>query len=92
VDEPVLRARNATGEIYEDPSEDTLYIFMEDLQPKAPSLRIERLEEGRGGEWALVELNEHGLYEFETDQGIHYVSSLSNVHQLLTRWAFDLPG
>jgi len=92
VDEPILRARDAAGEVYDDPSEDALYMFMEDLQPQASSLRVERLEEGRHGEWALVTLNEHGLYEFETEQHIHYVSSLGNVHQLLTRWAFDLPS
>jgi len=37
-----------------------------------------------------VRLNENGLYEFESDRHVHYVSSFANVHQFLTRWAFDL--
>jgi hypothetical protein len=39
--------------------------------------------------WALVKIKENGLYE--SDRHIHYVSSFANVHQFLTRWAFDLP-
>ena len=52
--EPILRATDATGEVYDDPSEDALYMFMEDLKSPGSSFRIERLEEGREGEWAQV--------------------------------------
>jgi hypothetical protein len=90
--EPILRATGVGGEVYDDPSEDALYMFMEDMQAGASALRVERLEEGRDGEWALVTRKENGLYEFESDQHLHYVSSFANVHDFLTRWAFDLPG
>lgn len=30
---PILRATDSTGEIYDDPSEDALFMFMEDLEP-----------------------------------------------------------
>jgi hypothetical protein len=90
--EPILRATDAGGEVYTDPSEDALYMFMEDLQAGASPLRVERLEEGRESEWARVTLKASGLYEFESDSHHHYVSSLANVHEFLTRWAFDLPG
>ena len=89
--EPVLRARDPNGEVYDDPSEDALYMFMEDLRPEASPLRVERLGEERHGEWALVTLNAHGLYKFESDGHVEYVSSLVNVHEFLTKWAFDLP-
>jgi hypothetical protein len=89
--EPILRATDPGGEVYDDTSEDALYMFMEDLRPEMSPLRVERLEEGRENECALVKLKESGLYEFESDQHVHYVSSFANVHEFLTRWAFDLP-
>jgi hypothetical protein len=32
VNGPILRATDATGEVYDDPSEDALFMFMEDLR------------------------------------------------------------
>jgi hypothetical protein len=89
---PILRATDPNGEVYDDPSEDALYMFMEDLRPEASPLRVDRLEEDRRGEWALVTFNASGLYKLESDHHVEYVSSLGNVHEFLTRWAFDLPG
>ncbi|HXY82044.1 MAG TPA: hypothetical protein VEH55_11800 [Gaiellaceae bacterium] len=89
--DPILRATDAMGEIYDDPSEDALYMFMEDLRPGS-SLRVERLEEGREDEWARVAMNDAGLYAFESSDHVHYVSSLRTIHEFLTRWAFDLPN
>jgi hypothetical protein len=65
-------------------------MFMRTCKAAASSLRVERLEEGRESEWALVTLNENGLYTFESDRHVHYVSSFANVHEFLTRWALDL--
>ena len=90
VDPPLLRATDATGDVYDDPSEDALYMFMEDLRSPGSSVRVERLEEGREGEWAHVSLNESGLYGFDSSERVHYVSSLNTIHTFLTRWAFDL--
>jgi len=33
--DPILRAMDSTGEVYDDPSEDALFMFMEDLEPGA---------------------------------------------------------
>jgi hypothetical protein len=90
VSEPILRATDPAGEIYDDPSEDALFEFMRDLRSAGQSFRVDRLEEGRKGEWAQVTLNEHRLYVFESSEHIHYVSSLRTIHDYLTRWAFDL--
>jgi hypothetical protein len=92
VSDRILRATDTTGEVYDDPSEDALYMFMEDLKAPGASLRVERLEEGREEEWAQVAMNEAGHYEFESSEHVHYVCSLRTIHEFLTRWAFDLPG
>ena len=34
--DPILRAMDSTGEVYDDPSEDALFMFMEDLEPLCP--------------------------------------------------------
>jgi len=92
VTEPILRATDATGEVYDDPSEDALYMFMEDLASPGSFIRVERLEDERKGEWAQVAMTEGGLFEFASSDHVHYVSSLRTIHEFLTRWAFDLPS
>lgn len=37
------------GEVYDDPSDDALFMFMEDLKSAGASFRV---EPGREGEWA----------------------------------------
>jgi hypothetical protein len=92
VSEPILRATDVTGEVYDDPSEDALHMFIEDLASPDSSLRVERLDPEHDDEWAIVTLNESGLYAFESSGHIKYVSSLREIHNFLTRWAFDLSG
>jgi len=87
---PILRATDAAGEVYDDPSEDALYMFMEDLRPGGSPLLVERVEEPRQTEWVKVAQKENGLNSFESDAHVHHTSSHRNVHELLTRWAFDL--
>ena len=86
---PILRATDPSGGTYDDPSEDALYMFMEDLGVAGASFRVERLDPERQGEWATVALNESGLYEFVSSGQIRYVSSLREIHHFLTGWAFD---
>jgi hypothetical protein len=80
VSDPILGATDAADEVYDNPSEDALDTFMEDLRAAGraagQSFRIERLEEGREGESGQVALNEHGLYVFDSSETLHYVSSL----------------
>lgn len=86
--EPILRATDASGETYDDPSEDALFMLMEDLRSVGSSLRVERLDPEHHGEWATVALKESGLYEFASSGHIEYVSSLPEIHEFLTGWAF----
>jgi hypothetical protein len=67
-------------------------MFMEDLTSSAAFIRVERLDEGREGQWAQVRMNEVGLYEFDSSDHVHYVSSMNTIRDFLTRWAFDLPA
>jgi hypothetical protein len=90
--DPILRATDARGENYDDPSEDALHMFMEDLTSSAALIRVERLDAGREGQWAQVRINEAGLYEFDSSDHVYYVSSMNTIHDFLTRWAFDLPA
>jgi hypothetical protein len=90
VADPILCATTASGEVWDDPSEDALFMFMEDLKTPGSSLLVERVEPEREQEWARVTRNEHGLFEYENSLHHRYVSSLRPVHEFLTRWAFDL--
>ena len=90
MDEPILRATDAFGEVYDDPSEDALFVFLEDLREPGSAMRVERLDAEREGEWARVTRKPNGLYEFDSSANVEYTSSLRPVHDLLTRWAFDL--
>ena len=92
MDGPILRATDVTGEVCDDPSEDALFMFMEDLRLPGSSFLVERVEPGREDEWVRVARRSDGLYEVDGSQHIQYVSSLRTVHDFLTRWAFDLFG
>ncbi len=94
MDGPILRATDAAGEVYDDPSEDALFEFMQDLDTPGSSFRVERLEPRRQDEWFQVSRTEDGQYEFWGDpQHVRYVGSLREIHDFLTKWAFDLfPG
>ena len=88
---PILRTTDVTGEVYDDPSEDALYMFMEDLESSGSSFLVERVEPGREGEWMRITYRAGGLYELDSStQDLRYVGSLRSVHEYLTRWAFDL--
>ncbi len=86
---PILRATDPSGETYVDPSEDALYMFMEDLRSPGSSFLVERVDPERQGEWATVALNDSGLYELVSSGHIRYLSSLREIHHFLTGWAFD---
>jgi hypothetical protein len=88
-DSPILRATTAEGEIYEDPSEDALFMFVDELGPGS-ILKIERTEKGREGEEVSVIGQADGSYAVEgaIESGS---SSMREAHEAVTRWAFDLP-
>ncbi len=88
-DAPLLRATDTTGEIYDDPSEDVLFVFMEDLQSPGASFVVKRVEKGREGEFMRVTRQDNGAYLLEGPgtQGIDGAGSMRAVHESLTRWS-----
>jgi hypothetical protein len=89
----ILRATDAAGETYDDPSEDALFMFMEDLEKPGASFLVERVESGREDDFMRVTARSDGTYELEGPRAerIGPVRSMRAVHEALTRWAFDLP-
>jgi hypothetical protein len=57
-DDPILRATAADGEVYDDPSEDARFMFMEDLESPGSSFMVERTEKGREGDFLRLSLQE----------------------------------
>ncbi len=92
-DAPILRLTDANGEAYDDPSEDMLFMVFEDLEEPGAAFLLERVEPGREGERVRVELFAERTYALEgfatADRLVS--PSMRNVHEALTRWAFDLP-
>ena len=98
---PILRAMNEAGDVWDDPSEDMLFMLVEELRnPGNAFLIVERLEAGRAGHFMQVVAPEssgsHYVLEYregspETHRGTSN-PSMRVVHETLTRWAHDLPG
>jgi hypothetical protein len=90
----ILRATGLDGEVYHDPSEDLLYMLMEDLQTPGDSFVVERVEPGREGSFMIVTRREDGSSALEGPEakGLPRGVSMRAVHAALTRWAFDLPS
>jgi hypothetical protein len=91
--EPILRAVDAAGETSDDPSEDALFMFMEDLEEPGSSFEVERLGGGRERDFIRVTAGDDRTYTLEGPhaEGIGPVRSMRAVHEALTRWAFGLP-
>jgi hypothetical protein len=89
---PVLLAVMDNGERWEDPSEDLLYILLEDLEKRrAKRMRVERLDEAgralevaREGKVFLFRRYEAGQVAFAES------ANRREVHAASTRWAFRM--
>jgi hypothetical protein len=89
---PVLLAVMDNGERWEDPSEDLLYILLEDLEKgRAKRMRVERLDEAdralevaREGKVFLLRRYEAGQVAFAES------ANRREVHAACTRWAFRM--
>lgn len=95
----ILRATNEAGETYDDPSEGRLRDLIEALGAENSFLIVERLEPGRAGHFMQTVMGPEGapwILEYrEGAQETHHSTSLESsraVHDVLTGWAFDLPG
>jgi hypothetical protein len=88
-----LRAVDVSGEAYDDPSEDLLFMLFEDLDDPGDDFTVEKVEAGQPHELVRVQLNERRSYEINGPGPDEKTASpfMRNVHEALTRWAFDLP-
>jgi hypothetical protein len=96
---PILHAENEAGESWEDPSEDMLFILLDELGPKNSFLIVERLDAPDPDQTYMQVLRlEEGGYIVECRYGAaerHYQARarcMRKVHRILAGWAHRLPG
>lgn len=95
---PILRATNECGQVYDDPSEDLLFDLLDELGEENSFLIVERTESERADYFMRTEIGPDGTFVLEYREGppeTHFsttVESMRRVHEVMTRWAFDLPG
>ncbi|SRR5258708_39726850 len=99
MDAPILRAIPEAGRPWDNPSEDLLFILLEDIEAGEGSfLIIQRTTDPSGHTYAQALRRDDGNYLVEHREGDadhHYgtiVPDMRTAHQLLTGWAFQLPG
>ena len=98
-DEPVLRATTSDGGVYNDPSEDLLYMLFEDIdRGEADFLIVKRLNDGTGQTYAQATRDDNGAWIVERREGApdaHFTATfpdLRSAHAAITAWAFDTLG
>jgi hypothetical protein len=95
---PILRAIPEAGQRWDDLSEDLLFILLQDIEAGGGSfLIVERTTDPSGHTYAQALRRDDGSYVVEYREGDadHYgivVAGMRAAHQLLTGWAFQLPG
>jgi hypothetical protein len=96
---PVLRARTEAGDSYDDPSEDLLFVLLDEVEHgQGTWMIVERLADASHQTYAqalrvaadswIVERREGSP---ETHVGTT-VGDLRHAHQLLIGWAFEVAG
>ena len=95
---PVIRATAESGDVIDDPSEDALFMMLDDIEAgEGTYLIVASLRDHSGQTYAQASRNEDGSYIVEYRDGRpeeHYgtvVRDMRAAHALLTGWAFDLP-
>ncbi len=88
-----------SGETWDDPSEDLLFILMEDLRDKHELfLIVERVRDASGQTYMQVIRTEDSKYRLEYRHGSadhHFfavTADMRQAHDVLTKWSFELPG
>ncbi len=96
---PVLRAIMESGETWDDPSEDLLFILLEDLSDKNELFVIvERTADTSRQTYMQVLRTDDSSYRLEHRHGSadrHFFAVTPDVrlaHRVLTDWSFELPG
>ena len=97
--DPILRACPEHGPSFDNPSEDLLFLLLEDIEAgEGTFLIVERVVDPSGQTYAQTLLLENGSYVVEHREGDsahHYgtvVPDMRAAHALLTGWAFELPS
>ncbi len=87
-----------SGASYDDPSEDVLFMLLEDIERDDEQFAIvKRTSDPSGQTYAQVVKNGAGGWTVERREGgpdSHYsvdVPSLRQAHEILTCWAFEIP-
>jgi len=96
---PILRAKPESGETWDDPSEDLLFMLLEDIEAgQGTFLIVERTADASGQTYGQVLRCDDGSYIVEHREGDsqhHYgtvAPDMRAAHELLTGWAFEIPG
>jgi hypothetical protein len=96
---PVLRAHVENGEVWDDPSEDLLFMLFSYLeQDEATFIIVEWVSDTSGLTYVQAARNDDGSYQVEYQAGSldhHYgttVPDMRTAHRIVTDWAFDLNG
>lgn len=95
---PVLRATTESGDVIDDPSEDALFMMLEDVDAgHGTFLIVETLSDPTGQTYAQTMRSGNGTYVVEYRDGDptrHYgtvAADMRAAHVLLTGWAFQIP-
>jgi hypothetical protein len=96
---PILRAIPEVGQQWDDPSEDLLFTLLQDIEAgEGNFLIVERTTDPSGETYAQALRRDDGSYVFEHREGDadhHYGTTVEDfraAHELITGWAFRLPG
>ncbi|WP_034610771.1 hypothetical protein [Cellulomonas sp. URHD0024] len=93
---PVLRASTSDDDVYDDPSEDALFMLLEDLSTSDDYVIVERLGEPTGEVYIQATIAKAGGYIVERRAGsaaTHEFAATDDLrlaHEDLTTWAHEL--
>ncbi|WP_207307649.1 hypothetical protein [Arthrobacter sp. S39] len=94
----VLKAFNESGQTWEDPSEDLLFMLLEDIERGDEKfLIVERLADATQQTYIQSARNDDGTYVVEYRDGSpqeHFgtnVDDMRSAHALIAAWAIELP-
>jgi hypothetical protein len=92
---PILRLQTESGDSRADPSEDAMFMFMEDLGPGNAWLEVVRIGDRAGDAVRVIRDEELECFDIDVRQGSSRRRSrglaFRVAHEVLTGWAFDLP-
>ena len=88
-----------SGDKWDDPSEDLLFILLEDIRDKHELFMIvERVRDASGQTFIQAIRTEDAQYRLEYRDGSadrHFfaiTADMREAHDILTKWSFELPG